>query len=147
MHTPSWNLAKADAPKKFDSLMAGDFAQLTFVSTGAISEDLWVKVIGPTNKRDEYWAVLDDRSELITDIPIDYELIFKPCHVVDCITYNGDGVALVDAWGKPWGWYRQSDESDYAAVFSSSPNQLRMNASICSSSKSAISTSVKRSKT
>ena len=113
MHTPSWNLAKSDAPKKFDSLMAGDFAQLTFVSTGAISEDLWVKVIGPTNKRDEYWAVLDDRPELITDISIDYELIFKPCHVVDRITYNGDGVALVDLWGMYWGEYKRSDEGDY----------------------------------
>ena len=58
--------------------------------------------------------------DLIADIPIDYQPIFKPCHVVDCITYNGDGAtdhdvgfALVDAWGKPWGWYKRSDEGDY----------------------------------
>jgi len=116
----SWTITKPDPPKKFDSLMAGDFAQLTFTSTGAISEDLWVKVIGPTNNLDEYWAVLDDVPELIADIPIDYQPVFKPCHVVDCITYayagvagNVVGIVLVDLWGGHWGEYKRSDESDY----------------------------------
>ena len=81
----SWKLAKPNAPKKFDSLMRGDFAQLKFVTDGVspVSECLWVKVIDPTNKHDEYWAVLDDKPELITDMPLDYQPIFKPCHVVD----------------------------------------------------------------
>ncbi len=115
MNTQSWKLAKADTPKKFDSLMRGDFAQLKFVMTEkpGVSENLWVKVIGHTNNRNEYFAVLDDVPDLIADIPINYRPIFKPCHVVDCITYNGDGVALIDLWGKYWGEYKRSDEGDY----------------------------------
>ena len=115
MNTQSWSLAQADTPKKFDSLMRGDFAQLRFVTTGASpgSENLWVKVIGPTNKRNEYWAVLDDKPEIIKDMPLDYQPMFKPCHVVDFIAQDLDGLALVDLWGRFWGWYKQSDESDY----------------------------------
>ena len=111
----SWTLAKADPPKKFDALMRGDFAQLRFVtvSESPVSENLWVEVIGPTNHCNEYWAVLDDKPELIADMPLDYEPIFKPCHVVDFITYDRDGTALVDYWGKFWGWYKRSEESDY----------------------------------
>ncbi len=111
----SWTITKPDAPKKFDSLMAGDFAQLRFAGADAprVIEDLWVKVIGATNNRSEYWAGLDDVPELIANIPIDYQPVFKPCHVVDCITYNGDGVAVVDLWGKYWGEYKRSDESDF----------------------------------
>ncbi len=115
MNTQSWKLAKADTPKKFDSLMCGDFAQLIFVTTKkpGLSEDLWVEVIGPTNNRDEYWAVLDDKPELITDMPVDCQFIFKPCHVVDFIAQDLDGLAVVDLWGTEWGWYKQTDESDF----------------------------------
>ena len=111
----SWALTKPDAPKKFDSLVAGDFAQLKFAGAAApdLSENLWVKVIGRTNNTDEYWAVLDDKPELIVDMPLDCQPIFKPCHVVDCITYNDDGIVLVDLWGKYWGEYKRSDEGDY----------------------------------
>ena len=115
MNTQSWKLAKADTPKKFDSLMRGDFAQLKFVTTKkpGLSEDLWVEVIGPTNNRHEYWAVLDDKPELITDMPVDCQFIFKPCHVVDCIAQDLDGLVLVDFWGADWGRYKRSDESNY----------------------------------
>ncbi len=115
MNTQSWSLAQADTSKKFESLMRGDFAQLKFITTEkpGVSEDLWTEVIGPTNNRDEYWAVLDDQPELITDMPLDYQPIFKPCHVVDFIAQDLDGLALVDLWGKRWGWYKRSDESDY----------------------------------
>ena len=46
-------------------------------------------------------------------MPLDYQLMFKSCHVVDCIAHDRDGIALVDDWGKPWGWYRRSQESDF----------------------------------
>ncbi len=112
--TQSWSLAQADKPKKFDSLMRGDFAQLKFITTEkpGVSEDLWVKVIEPTNKRDEYWAALDDEPAFIKEMPLGCELMFKPCHVVDCIAHDRDGIALVDLWGTDWGRYKRSDESD-----------------------------------
>ncbi len=116
MNTQSWSLAQADTPKKFDSLMRGDFAQLKFLTTEkpGVSESLWVEVIGRTNNRDEYWAVLDDKPELITDMPVNYQPIFKPCHVVDFIAQDRDGLALVDLWGQFWGRYKCSHENDYA---------------------------------
>ncbi len=115
MNTQSWKLAKADTPKKFDSLMRGDFAQLKFVTTEkpGVGEDLWLKVIKPTNNRDEYWGVLDDKPDLITDMPVDYQPIFKSCHVVDFIAQDLDGPALVDLWGADWGRYKRSQEGDY----------------------------------
>ena len=115
MNTLSWALTKPVAPKKFDALMAGDFAQLTFISTGVqpVSEALWVKVIGPTNNRDEYWAVLDDKPELLVDMPVDHQLVIRPCHVVDFITYDRDGIVLVNLWGRYWGEGKRSDESNY----------------------------------
>ena len=115
MNTQSWKLAKADTPKKFDSLMRGDFAQLRFVTIGAspISECLWVKVKEFVFGSGDYWAVLDDEPEIIKDMPLDYQPMFKPCHVVDFITQDLDGIALVDLWGWSWGWYKQSDESNY----------------------------------
>ena len=64
-------------------------------------------------RRGEYWAVLDDEPESIVGIPLDYQLMFKPCHAVDCIAHDRDGIALVDDWGGEWGWYRRSQESDY----------------------------------
>ena len=111
----SWQLVKVDIPKKFDSLMRGDFAQLKFVTTGPslVSECLWVKVKEFVVGRGEYWALLNDKPELIKDIPPDYELMFKPYHVVNFIVQDLDGLALVDLWGKRWGWYKRSDESDY----------------------------------
>ena len=112
----SWSIAKTDTPKKFDSLMRGDFAQLNFVTTEkpGVSENLWVKIIKPTNKRDEYWAALDDKPELITDMPLDYQPVFQPCHVVDFIAQDPiDGLALVDFWGTDWGRYKRFDESDF----------------------------------
>ena len=95
--------------------MRGDFAQLKFVTDGVspVSECLWVKVIGRTNKRNEYWAVLDDKPELITDMPLDYQPIFKPCHVVDFIAQDCNGIVVVDLWGADWGWYKRTDESDF----------------------------------
>jgi len=115
VNTLSWTITKLDSPKKFDSLMAGDFAQLRFSGADAprVIEDLWVKLIGLTNKRNEYWGDLDDKPELIVDMPIDYQPIFKPCHVVDYITYNCEGMTLIDLWGRRWGDCKRLDESNY----------------------------------
>lgn len=127
----SWELANADTPKKFNSLMRGDFAQLKFVTTAKPSdcENLWVKVIGRTNKRNEYWAEMDDVPRLIKDMFANYEkrsgqwvylgqqrnsqCVFKPSHVIDFIARDSDDIALVDLWGVDWGWYKRSEESDF----------------------------------
>ena len=111
----SWKLARSDALKKFDSLMREDFAQLRFVTIDGtpVSEDLWVKVKEFVVGRGEYWAVLDDVPELINDMPLGCEVMFKACHVVDCIAHDRDDIALVDFWGTDWGWYKRSEESDF----------------------------------
>ena len=107
-----WKLAKIDSPKRFDSLSRGDFVHVR-IASGQHSEDLWVKVIGPTNKRDEYWAALDDTPALITDMPLHYQVAFNPCHVIDFIAHETDRLEMIELWGDAWGSYKRIDESDF----------------------------------
>lgn len=111
----SWALVPSTHPLKFKMLQPDDYVQVRFESGDEpiVADVLWAKVIEFHRTRKLHWAVIDDTPQSIKAMPSDYQFMFSPCHVIDTITHDRDGIALVDLWGKSWGQYKRFDESDY----------------------------------